>query len=104
MTGDTLLFLILGILAVAGIFFVPVFLTKRALSKVVKIFYEHNALRRDQAKSLHELGLEPKNFMERMTSLRDYKPYALQILRQKGVVCTTEDGRFYLVKEKLDQT
>ncbi len=104
MSGDTLLFLLLGIVAVAGIFFVPVFLTRRALSKVVKIFYANNALGVDQAKTLHELGLEPKNFMERVTSLRDYKPYALQILRQKGVIRTTEDGRYYLVEAKLDQT
>jgi len=29
---------------------------------------------------------------------RDYKPQALQYLIHKEIVCTTDDGRFYLIK------
>jgi hypothetical protein len=35
-----------------------------------------------------------------MTSLRDYKPNALQILMNEGAVASTEEGKLYLVEEK----
>jgi signal transduction histidine kinase len=46
------------------------------------------------------LGLNPADFMTRMTSLRDYKPNSLQILMNEGVVASTEEGKLYLVEEK----
>ena len=46
------------------------------------------------------MGLNPADFMTRITSLRDYKPQALQILMGEGVVASTEEGKLYLVEEK----
>jgi nifR3 family TIM-barrel protein len=54
----------------------------------------------EKAKTRAELGLNPADFMTRITSLRDYKPQALQILMGEGVVASTEEGKLYLVEEK----
>ena len=78
------------------------FRTKRAIFKVIEIFCQHNALRALNAKTRDELGLTPPDLLQRMTQLRDYKPYALKILIQRGIVDMTLDGKLYLVEEKLD--
>jgi len=99
----SLLFLI-GIVAVfALIIFVYAFRGRRALFKVIEIFRQHNALRVNETKTLAELGLEPPDLLQRMMRGRDYKQYALRILIKKGVIQTTEDGRFYMVESKLDE-
>ena len=76
---------------------------RRAISKVVKIFRLHNALRINNAKTVEELGLEKPDFVQRVMRGRDFKQYALQILIKRGVICVTEDGRLYMVEDKLDQ-
>jgi hypothetical protein len=78
------------------------YLMKRAVTQVIGTFCEHDALRLPEAKTIDELGLRPPNFMERMTRLRDYKPYALKFLADKGIVNTTFDGKLYLVEQKLN--
>ena len=70
--------------------------------KVVKIFYQHHALGTNNAKTLRELGLERPDFLQRMMKARDYKQYALEILLKRGIIAATEDGRVYMVEEKLD--
>jgi hypothetical protein len=98
-----LLFLILMIVALVGVFYIRAFLTRRAIFKVIEIFYRHNAVGIDGAKTLHELGLEPPDFFQRITRPRDYKQYALQILVKRGFVLEQEDGKVYLAEERLDQ-
>jgi len=78
------------------------FRTKRAIFKVIEIFCRHNALKALNARTRDELGLTPPDLLQRMTQLRDYKPYALKILIQNGIVNTTLDGKLYLVEEKMD--
>ena len=70
--------------------------------KVVKIFYQHHALGMNDAKTPRELGLERPDFLQRMMKARDYKQYALEILAKRGIINVTEDGRLYMVEEKLD--
>jgi hypothetical protein len=96
------LFLILMIAAFGGVFYVRAFLTKRAIFKVIDIFYKHNALGMNGAKAPHELGLESKNFFQRMTRPRDYKQYALQILIKREIILLNEEGRLYMVEERLE--
>jgi hypothetical protein len=93
---------ILVIVAFGGTFFVRNILTKRAVSRVIKIFYQHNALGIHGAKTLREMGLERPDFLQRMVKPRDYKQYALQILVKKGIIHVNVDGRVYLVEENLD--
>jgi hypothetical protein len=76
---------------------------RRAISKVIEIFRQHNALGISDSKTLQELGLERPDFAQRIVRGRDFKQYALQILIERGIICVTEDGRLYMVENKLDQ-
>jgi len=104
--GDTVrvfLFFVAMVLAFAGVLYIRAFFTRRAIFKVIEIFYQHNALGIKGAKTLHELGLERPDFFQRMTKPRDYKQYALQILIKRGIILESEDGKVYLAEERLDQ-
>jgi hypothetical protein len=101
--GRVILILILMIIAFGGGLYIRTFLTRRAILKVVEIFYQHNALEMNSAKTLHELGLERPDFFQKMVRRRDYKQSALQILIKRGIISENEDGRLYLVEEKLDE-
>jgi hypothetical protein len=68
---------------------------------VIQIFRQNSALDKKTAKTLSELGLQPRGFAEGMFRGRDFKPYALDALAKAGIVKSTEDGRLYLVEEKL---
>jgi hypothetical protein len=92
------------IAALGGVFYIRTFLTRRAIFKVIDIFYQNNALGVNGAKTLHELGLEIPSFFQRITRPRDYKQFALQILMKRNIILMNEDGRFYMLEERLDQT
>jgi hypothetical protein len=98
------LILILMIIAFGGGLFIRTFLTRRAIFKVVEIFYQHNALAINCAKTPHVLGLERPDFFQRISRLRDYKQNALQILMKESIIVENEDGGLYMVKEKLDES
>jgi hypothetical protein len=97
------LILILMLVTFGAVLFIPALLTRKAISKVIKIFYQHHALGIDEAKTLLELGLARPDFFQRMTRPRDYKQYALQVLMKQGTIVGDADGRLYLIEEKLDQ-
>ncbi len=101
--GKVLLITALLIVAFGGALYIRTLLTRRAVFRVVEIFYEHDALGIYGAKTLNELGLERPDFFQRMTRPRDYRQTALQVLIREGVVHVTEDGRVYMMEEKLDQ-
>ena len=92
---------LLIILSGVGLFVIPRWLTRHAASQVIKIFRNNNAIDKKTARTVHELGLNPPGMWERMGRRRDYKPRALSILRQEGIVQLTEDGRLYLSEDKL---
>jgi hypothetical protein len=77
-------------------------LTKRAISQAIDIFYQHDALGRNSAKTIDEPGLTPPNLLQRMNQLRDYKPYAPKILMDKDIIRAPRDGRFSLLGRKLE--
>ncbi len=97
------LFLFLMIFVFVGVIYIRAFLARRAISKVIEIFLQQNALGIDGARTLHELGLERPNFIERITKPRDYKQYALQMLMKRGIILESGNGKLYLVEERLDQ-
>ena len=106
MIGDSarvFLFFVVMVLAFAGVLYIRAFFTRRAIFKVIEIFYQHNALGIQGAKMLHDLGLERPDFFQRITRPRDYKQYALQILIKRGIILESEDGKVYLAEERLDQ-
>jgi hypothetical protein len=102
-SASVFLFFVVMVLAFAGVLYIRALFTRRAIFKVIEIFYRHNAVGIDGAKTLHELGLEPPDFFQRITRPRDYKQYALQILVKRGFVLEQEDGKVYLAEERLDQ-
>ena len=79
----------------------PMFLQKRAVKAVLKIFQGKNALETDSALTRDELGLKPQTFMGRMLKMRDYKPDALNFLVSTRIVKETDDGRLYFSEEQL---
>lgn len=85
----------------AAIFIIPGLMVRRAAFKVIRTFCEIDALEPGKAKTQGELGLEPPGFFERFFKPRDYKPHALKIFHEAGIVRSTVDGRLYMVEEKL---
>jgi hypothetical protein len=101
--SSVFLILIFMIMVFGGLLYIRTFFTRRAIFKVIEIFYQHNALGIHSAKTLHELGLERPDFYQKMTRPRDYKQNALQILLKEGIILDNGDGRLYMIEERLDQ-
>ncbi len=95
--------LIFMIILFSGGLYLRTFLTRKAIFKVIGIFYQHHALGIKGAKTLKELGLERPDILQRMMRRRDYKQNAIQILIRRGIILENEDGRLYMVEEKLDE-
>jgi hypothetical protein len=100
---DILVFSILIIGTLLALLYIPAFLMKRAIAEVRRIFDKHGAIGVENAKTVNELGLTPPGLLERLTKPRDYKPRALQYLKQAGEVLMTEDGKLYMLKENRDE-
>lgn len=82
-------------------FVVPRWLMGRAVRQVIWIFRKNDATDSKNARTIDELGLTPPGILERMMRRRDYKPHALDSLRQAGVIQETDEGKLYLSEEKL---
>jgi len=95
------IFISIIIVAILAMFYIPRLMINRAIHAVIRILRQNNAVTIRDAKTTEELGLNPKTFMEQALKLRDYKPYALQILRNADIIQTTEDGRLYLDEDQL---
>ena len=105
MDANSIIFIVvLFALLLAGIFFIPRWLIRRAARQVIKIFRENNAIDSKNAKTIDALGLTPPGMLERMMRRRDYKPSALTVLISAGIVKRTEDGKLYLSEEKLAES
>jgi len=85
---------------IGALILIPRFMIRRALKQTIAIFRHFGVNSPEKARTRAELGLNPADFMTRMTSLRDYKPNALQILMNEGVVASTEEGKLYVMEEK----
>ncbi len=101
MSTNALFILLIVILAILGFFLLPRLRIKRAINQVVAIFERNSALDARSAKTIEELGLTPPTFLEGMLRMRDFKPYALQILMKADVVLQTDGGRLYLAQDRL---
>ena len=100
--NDWVVIVLLFIILLVALFVIPQFMMRRAIRAVIRIFRENNATGKKQAKTAEELGLQPRGLAERMMKPRDYKPRALQLLMSQEIIQMTEDGKLYLVEEKLD--
>ncbi len=102
--NDTLYIVLLVVIMILAMMVIPRIFIGRAINSVIKILRENNAVGRKGAKTIEELGLQPKSLLERLTRPRDYKPRALQLLIGADIVETTEDGKIYLSEENLAAT
>ncbi len=97
----------LTLVLLALVFFVAVFILpqwriRRAIRQVVKIFLEHGATRPSSAETPQQLGFAlDRGVLLSLFSKRDYKKYALDALLKAGTVQRVEDGRLYLLEEKV---
>ncbi len=101
MDSNALFIVLVVILAILGFFVLPRIRIRRAVSQVVAIFERNSALDVRSAKTIDELGLKTPTFLDGMLRMRDFKPYALQILMQTEVVRQTDGGRLYLAQDRL---
>ncbi len=103
MTGDTLVIIFVIIASVAAWFFIPNYMAKRAMRKVIMIFRDTNTVNAQNARRADELGITPQTFMQTLYMPRDYKPAALKMLIEADIIRETRDGRLYLEREKLNE-
>lgn len=89
------------IVVVIALFAVWRYFMQRAVRTVVSIFRDSDAVSAKNARTLHELGLAPKPFLQRAFRPRDYKPQALRLLDQEGCIRLAEEGRLWLCEEAL---
>lgn len=68
---------------------------------MIAIFRRNGALDKKTAKTIEELGLKPRGFIEGMFYGRDFKPQVLNALVNAGIIKSTEDGRLYLAEDAL---
>ena len=76
-------------------------MARRAMTEVIHRFCRFNALDIHGARTREELGLTPATMVARTTRMRDYKPFAVEYLIKMRILRTTEDGKLYLVNQKL---
>jgi hypothetical protein len=100
-TNTILITILIFAVLLAAIFLIPAWRLRRAIRQVIQIFRRYNATDVKNAKTDDELGLRPKPILQRMMSLRDYKPYALTVLIRAEVVQQTQEGKLYLAEDKL---
>jgi hypothetical protein len=99
---STFVAILLFVGLIALVLVVQHFMLRRAVKQILDTFRRHGAHQTGSAKTLEELGLGPKSFMARMTTLRDYKPAALKVLIQREIIATTDEGKLYLKEENLN--
>ena len=101
MDSNGLFILLVVILAILGFFVLPRIRIRRAVNQVMAVFERNNALDVRSAKTADELGLRPPTVLNGMLRMRDFKPYALQILMQTEMVRQTDGGKLYLAEDRL---
>ncbi len=99
--SDMVLVVLLLVMLLLLAFTIPIFRVRSAMRAVVKIFRDNNITEPEKARTSSELKLNPKKFYERAFSVRDYKPDALKVLIESGIIVTTDDNRLYLSLQKL---
>ncbi len=103
MNADTLVIIFVIIASIAAWVFIPNFMAKRAMRKVIVIFRDTNTINAQSAKRADELGIRPQSFMQTLYMPRDYKPAALKMLIENDIVRETKDGRLYLERARLNE-
>ena len=94
-----LVFMIVGV--VVAVVFISRWRMNRAISQVLKVLRNHNAVDAQSARTGEEMGIKSRGIIDGMFRTRDYKPNALQVLQGADFVRMTEEGKLYLMEDKL---
>lgn len=103
MDQNTIL-IILTALVLIVIFVLPQIILRRAISSVIRAFRQNKAIGPQNARTIDELGLRPRSLVQSIFRGTQYKTTALLVLRNAGVIVTTEDGKLYLSEENLSSS
>ena len=102
--SDTTIIVILAVLLLFVMFVLPQLRLKIAIPSVIRLFRQSKVVGIENAKTIEELGLKPKNMAQAIFSGRDYKITALQVLRNANIIQSTEDGKLYLSEANLSSS
>ena len=98
-TATTIYVILFFITMILLMILVSVFLQRRAVIAIRKIFHEKNALSAENAIEREELGIRHQHALFKK---RDYKLQAVQVLMNIEIIQTTEAEQLYFSEEKLD--
>jgi hypothetical protein len=100
--GQALFLLIMILIAIAAVIIIPAYMTNLAMVRVIRIFREHEANDVWSAKNASELGIGPRDLVDRLRDpRRDYKPMALRTLIKLGIVRQIGNEKLYLNEKSL---
>ncbi len=99
--NSVIIIVLIIVLALLAMFVVPQWRLRRAIRQVIRIFREHSAIDIKNARTVDELGLRRRRMLEGMLKGRDYKQYAVSALMKAEIIQATEDGRLYLLEDRL---
>ena len=78
------------------------YLSRRAICQVVSAFRDMDAVKPEKAVTPHDIGITLWSAV--FSTVRDYRPWALQTLVQAGVVRPVGGNTYYLSEDTLDST
>ncbi len=101
MENTAIFWLIILALFWLGLFIIPAYRLKNAILQVIRIFKTQGTFcsSNANAKTMEELGMAPPGGL-RLFSIRDFKPYAIQVLVKAGIIQLFENGKMCLRERK----
>jgi len=99
--NESTILILLTVLVLVVIFVLPQILLRNAISSVLRVFRKNKAVDTQSAQTIDELGLRPKSMAQAIFRGTQYKTTALMVLRNAGVIETTEDGKLYVSEDNL---
>jgi hypothetical protein len=83
-----------------GVFVLPMVRLKRAILQVIRIFRREGSLCFQRSKTVGELGLGPPPLWDSIFKMRDFRPFAVQVLIKAGVIHLDPEGRMCMRENK----
>jgi hypothetical protein len=102
--SDTTVMLILVAVLLFLVFILPQLRLRISIPSIIRLFRRSNAVGINNAKTIEELGLKPKNIGQAIIRGQDYKMTALEVLKKAQVIQNTEDGKLFLSEENLSNS
>jgi hypothetical protein len=102
--NESTILILLTVLVLVVVFVLPQIFLRKAISSVLRVFRKNKAVDPQSARTIDELGLRPKSMVQAIFRGTQYKTTALMVLRNAGVIETTEDGKLYLSEDNLSRS